>query len=206
MEASNDAAATKVFAVPELLENILLNLPISRLFTFQRVNSTFKGVIGGSVAIRRRMFLEPTQIYNREDMNQLLSDLTLRQATYPFVLRLREDSTAVAGPLIDAELSCSWMDNNRTCDGEKIFRSQKASQLIPSWRSIKILQDESGFAIVISCEGDYWMCGDLPRYRLNTLGRVVDKANQPAFELWSGPWSIACSENFHLGPTRMRGT
>lgn len=78
MEDSDDSAAAKVFAVPELLESILLNLPLSRLFTLQRVNSTFKGVIGGSIAIRRRMFLEPSQLNDVDEANQLLSDKLLR--------------------------------------------------------------------------------------------------------------------------------
>ncbi|KAF2167702.1 hypothetical protein M409DRAFT_21855 [Zasmidium cellare ATCC 36951] len=48
----------KVFALPELVENILKFLPIDDLFIFQRVNSTFHDTIKDFKAIRQAMHLE----------------------------------------------------------------------------------------------------------------------------------------------------
>lgn len=59
------SASAQVFSLPELLEHILLSLPVRdnglpcfQYFVVQRVSRGFKKVIEGSRAIRQRMFLE----------------------------------------------------------------------------------------------------------------------------------------------------
>ena len=51
------AEAEKVFAIPELLENILVGFDARRLFCLQRVNSTFKKTIRSSPALMGKMQL-----------------------------------------------------------------------------------------------------------------------------------------------------
>lgn len=51
-------AASQVFAIPEILENILLRLPMLDLLLAQRVDKTFRGVINSSIHIRRALFFE----------------------------------------------------------------------------------------------------------------------------------------------------
>jgi hypothetical protein len=53
-------AVDKVLAIPELLEEILLNLPLRRLLLSQRVDKNFKDVIHGSFRIRKALWLEPS--------------------------------------------------------------------------------------------------------------------------------------------------
>jgi hypothetical protein len=66
------SAATTVFDLPELLENLLLcvstsaddgvmshRVPAKDLFVFQRVNSCFQATITRNKTMRQRMFLEP---------------------------------------------------------------------------------------------------------------------------------------------------
>ncbi|KAK4621867.1 hypothetical protein CLAFUW4_06634 [Fulvia fulva] len=95
------SAASKVFNIPELLENILIYLPkpykdyttrekhtsyymgkvphpLFQLFVLKRLNSTFKATIEGSRTCRRLMHLEPvsdTVKDRRVMMNWLLRDL-----------------------------------------------------------------------------------------------------------------------------------
>jgi hypothetical protein len=72
--------ASEVFAVPELLENILLHLPMLDLLTVaQRVNKTFLDTITSSVHLRRALFFETrpqTQVekdgYAAPNLNPLL--------------------------------------------------------------------------------------------------------------------------------------
>ncbi|KAK4949412.1 hypothetical protein LTR10_012030 [Elasticomyces elasticus] len=52
-------AAHQVFHITELLEIILLDLPMQDLLHAQRVCSTWKGVIDGSQAIQRALFFIP---------------------------------------------------------------------------------------------------------------------------------------------------
>ena len=49
--------ALKVFAIPELLEEILLYLPLRPLFAIQRVNKSFRDTIAASDRLKRKMFL-----------------------------------------------------------------------------------------------------------------------------------------------------
>lgn len=51
--------ATKVFAVPELLESILLELPAKDLLLAQRVDTTFRDAIDHSIKIQRALFFKP---------------------------------------------------------------------------------------------------------------------------------------------------
>lgn len=49
-------ASTRVFAIPELLENILLHLPERDLLLAQRVNRSFRDVTTASVHLQRKLF------------------------------------------------------------------------------------------------------------------------------------------------------
>lgn len=55
------SAVTKVFESYELLEDILLRLPIQDLTQAQRVNKYFKSLITNSKPIRRALFFEPSK-------------------------------------------------------------------------------------------------------------------------------------------------
>lgn len=54
------SAATKVASIPELLEHILLYLPLRTLLLVQTVSKSFHLFIQGSIKIKRALFLEPT--------------------------------------------------------------------------------------------------------------------------------------------------
>lgn len=53
------SATAQVLSTPELLEAILLHLPMQDLLLSQRVNKKFKGVIDGSIHLQRALFFEP---------------------------------------------------------------------------------------------------------------------------------------------------
>ena len=88
---SGTSAAAKVFAVPELLEDILLEVgksDMKPLFVLQRVSTTFRDTIDSSPKLRRVMFMEGT---NKErDTEPILNPLcfdesinrVLRPATF----------------------------------------------------------------------------------------------------------------------------
>ena len=50
------ATASRVFAIPELLENILLHLPECDLLLAQRVNKSFRDVNTASLHLQRKLF------------------------------------------------------------------------------------------------------------------------------------------------------
>lgn len=55
--ATTTPATNRVLQTYELLEAILLKLPLKNLFVVQRVNTTWKELIGRSEGIRKKMFL-----------------------------------------------------------------------------------------------------------------------------------------------------
>jgi len=58
--------AAEVFAVPELLETIFLQLPPKDLLLAQGVNTTFRDVIKNSIQIQRSLFYASLPVTNGE--------------------------------------------------------------------------------------------------------------------------------------------
>ncbi|KAK4617196.1 uncharacterized protein CLAFUR5_20289 [Fulvia fulva] len=78
-------AAARVFALPELLDMILLEVSdCLQIFVLRRTNSTFNDTVSGCKSLRRRIFLEhsPGRTYN--DVNEFLGQAPLKHATAPF--------------------------------------------------------------------------------------------------------------------------
>ena len=65
-------ASEKVFAIPEILELILIHLDTYELYSLQRTNGSFRQVISGSHVIRRKMLLMPTEDALPVTVNPLL--------------------------------------------------------------------------------------------------------------------------------------
>ncbi|CZT25743.1 uncharacterized protein RCC_11412 [Ramularia collo-cygni] len=62
--------ASQIFTLPEILENILLGLPVLDLLLAQRVDKTFHGVINSSIHIKRALFFETrVQAQREKDAN-----------------------------------------------------------------------------------------------------------------------------------------
>ena len=66
-----DMAAARVFDTPELLERILLHLPLRDLLLAQRVRGSWRSLIDSSKKAQKALFLEPYSSLVVEDCNQL---------------------------------------------------------------------------------------------------------------------------------------
>lgn len=64
--ARNHSAVDRFCSTPELLENMLLKLPMQDLLLAQRVCSRFQATIAGSIKIRRALFFEPEPVTEHE--------------------------------------------------------------------------------------------------------------------------------------------
>lgn len=93
---STRSAAQKAFAVPELLEQILLHLEPIALFAVQGVSTSFKDIIASSPAIQQHMSLA---VENRKMDFSAIEDILLHpqitKVIYPLVLRNIRDTTPV---------------------------------------------------------------------------------------------------------------
>lgn len=64
------SASAKVFGTPELLENILIQLPMRDLLLSQRVNVTFKSAIDGSIHLQRALWSVPLSPMDLKSVNE----------------------------------------------------------------------------------------------------------------------------------------
>lgn len=84
--------AAKVFAIPELLERILIELPIRDLLLSQRVGRHFKATIEGSTKLLQALFLLPApqqceaeaHVGPRVKLNPLIAQVTAALNPYPW--------------------------------------------------------------------------------------------------------------------------
>lgn len=69
------AATLKALSTYELLERVLLHLPLRHSLLSQKVNKAFYDVVNRSPQIQRALFLAPTSddsvVYYEEDLNRL---------------------------------------------------------------------------------------------------------------------------------------
>ncbi|KAK4494044.1 hypothetical protein PRZ48_015231 [Zasmidium cellare] len=71
-ETPPSTAAQRVLNLPELLESVIMSLPIEDMFAFQRINSTFRDTIKDCKAIRQAMHLE---LPEGDDAPETITDL-----------------------------------------------------------------------------------------------------------------------------------
>ncbi|KAF7192247.1 hypothetical protein HII31_06279 [Pseudocercospora fuligena] len=86
------SAAARVFAVAELLEDILTYLRPAEIYGVQRVNSTFNSTIAGSKQIRSLMHCGRSY----DTMKPLLNSHTLGEAISPFNIWLQPEYERLA--------------------------------------------------------------------------------------------------------------
>lgn len=83
------SAAQRVFGTVELLEHILLNVPLTNLFVLQRTNTTFKDTIDGSRRVKQRMFLETAPVNgSKAQWNPILESFFFKPKTSPFLVQV----------------------------------------------------------------------------------------------------------------------
>lgn len=96
-----DPPSLRALAIPELLEQVLLNLPVKDILLAQRVNRGFKATIDGSKKLQQALFFSPEPASVSPTLNPLLSSkcslrkiaLDLRNSGFPFNIVQYEAST-----------------------------------------------------------------------------------------------------------------
>ena len=178
--------ASKVFAIPELLENILIYTDTLQLFVLQSVNSTFQDTMRGSKEIRRRMCLEPKPEWRSiTRLDDLLDDIRAKGVMEPLeVVRL-------SGQRFHIKVQCG---HGTKYDCEKKPPTSLISALSTgSWRQIKIYDPTAGemkqrwgeerpvwvpsrVTLRLSCDCRRNKSGRRRPHPIETLGELVDAA------------------------------
>ncbi|KAK4620194.1 hypothetical protein CLAFUW4_10961 [Fulvia fulva] len=156
-------AAPQVFAIPELLENILLHVDAVNLYLLEHTIKAFKGVMAGSRALRKRMFKEGAA--DLDDFSDFLEHPVMRRATYPF--------SCVAVRKWDGRYffhtSTNWL-----IDNEPGLSVHKMPCTRPAWWR-KIRPNMNSYCVVFDYNGHFLWNTRVLGYGF-TLGRFVDSA------------------------------
>ncbi|KAK5681768.1 hypothetical protein LTS10_006301 [Elasticomyces elasticus] len=142
-------AAQQVLDLPELLESILLGLPMRDLLLAQRVSKTFQQVIVSSPHIQRALFFAPGKA---ADVNLLLT-----QDMHNHL------GNCVANPLLFRHTSpCRWTrDLILRLDAEQLYDSVEVQ---PSFMRMLLMQPPLPTEIV------YWAVGEDYDYQVKSHG------------------------------------
>ncbi|KAK4620103.1 hypothetical protein CLAFUW4_11109 [Fulvia fulva] len=174
------AASAAVFAIPELVENILEHLPALTLFKLRQINSTFDDTIKQR-RFRAAMLLEPSDRLSLFRLVRLLQSSNLQRALRPF--KILSVHTILNGQELQMNVGTSKILSPKNIDRTL---AQIESQVVPcsqrdaSWRKIRLDRGLKNLSV------DFWRPGPcaLPlsvnqHYtppEVNTIGAVVDEA------------------------------
>ncbi|KAK4611646.1 hypothetical protein CLAFUW4_12938 [Fulvia fulva] len=145
------AAAAQVFAIPELFEAILLQLPLPDLLLSQSVNITFRDTIKGSVRLQRALFFRTTQpasssaiqAPHKGSINHLLLQLSTSKNGHDLLhpqSKLNLGRWSEFQPLHDA----IWFGDELL----ELATSHTASSITPSWLDMHLRQASMPLTIV----------------------------------------------------------
>lgn len=117
-------SATKTFAIPELLELILLHLDMKMLLLAQRVDTQWRGAIASSKKLQKKLFLLPVESFEEALLLNMIEDHTL--------VNVWRDGPpmeiVLPNPLLhDYNLE----DNALTVEGQGCLVSERADFLLP---------------------------------------------------------------------------
>lgn len=150
------SAAEKAFAIPELLENILLNLPWRHLFALQRLCKDVLGTISASLKLQKKMHLayKTDSEETAEGYRSVLEEIVLNDLyIVPFLLFV---NCKMEGPTMSFRLELeSPVDPN--IQGEPVgIRVSTAGSMdtksISSWRKLKLSHVQRPEAINVALE------------------------------------------------------
>lgn len=139
-------AASKVFLVPELLEDILLNLPFNDIFICMRVNTTFKKTIDGSSKLRLKALVAQTTELTSEPNYEVLPTVSKLPILNPLIhpvledlgFSLRSSCFVDHGPLLDPEeqpQKVVWL-----CYRASVESLQESSRRVVKWKPESVVE------------------------------------------------------------------
>ena len=147
--ATPTSTSHQVFDIMELLENILLYLPIRTMLLAKRVSRQFRDTIDGSLQIRRALFFEPlsrptsAQLAIMADRSPGVDDLTdYGQQDWYEDLPKEIPNIAQVNPL----LGC-FMQYREVCYNSQLGPCTRSDfRLFPSWTNLRILRKSDASA------------------------------------------------------------
>ncbi|KAK4617394.1 uncharacterized protein CLAFUR5_04935 [Fulvia fulva] len=141
-QTSDSSLPSEVFAIPEILEMILLDsvTPALQLFALQRVDKPFQGTIAGSRKLQRKMCLEPSEDRKADTVWRHLGfqshkqgKRTLTRVKLPVILNVYKSSKVYA-------LDVGLPEKNMTAaNGFALLEEEKLEGL---WKNMRIGGEE----------------------------------------------------------------
>lgn len=156
-------AAQKVFDIPELLEQILLELDPLGLYGVQRVSTAFNDTIAGSQTIQQRMNPGLGVQGDSSSIIELLDNSKLAKVIYPFYAEdmSTDDIEGDAPVVLRLWVDRPWFDaqpRDRTTARWLPIESTICEEKVASWNGIKFTPKDVKFKIGLHCSWliEYW--------------------------------------------------
>lgn len=187
MPNKNDGtAAARTFAVPELLEKILVNLSLVEIYRVEMVSTTFKATIAGSKRLCQLKHPEPDFDY----FVSLLRCNHIRNATSPLIITRQRMVDWLNPNTPDSPLAVSLEKDFIYQDTwtPQIYASKRAAlenltskDNSASWRGIQVTKE--GQSVGISVEIERWP--DMIKLDGGvTLSEIVDACVKKVLDHW----------------------
>lgn len=231
-------ASVRVFAIPELLENILLQSGqdngkadrqwisfVKDLFVFQRVDTTFKNTINGSIKLRRAMLLEYDEDSAKERPSGLEFFFNRYTPWHPSVPCIAHtvERTSIRGTnvkvvyigmeaTLDRPIMCACLAGPEITEGdiqsESLVRFENYFQAHASWRRMKLFNMHRVVFLHMSLGGEsswppFGYSISIPAHtERQTLGGMHDAVNAAASR--SSAEHVVASAEFELAMRAFR--
>lgn len=161
-------AAQKVFDIPELLEQILLNLDPITLYVTQRVSTSFKDAVSSSTKIKQRMTPSGSpdcrilqEIFSSDKMAKVLSPLVVNafgsgdvvyatESTEPWLVFRLEPAEDLFESVPKQRPAKRWAPKEGTAYEDNLA----------SWNKIKVNKEGVPVQVHVQClpkQRDYWL-------------------------------------------------
>ncbi|CAK4011218.1 Hypothetical predicted protein [Lecanosticta acicola] len=158
--AEKVTAAERVLNTTELLEMVLMHLPIKNMFGVLRVNKKFKATVDGSKGLQVAMFLRRDDSIGEERVNPLLDDIAYRSSDEFGHCVLYTGMTPKCRPFYDKEPRCRELqfkgfDKQRPMStlGKGIMLCKGEDGIVESWEKMYVIQGVERFWPFYQCPG-----------------------------------------------------
>lgn len=160
--ARDHPAAEAFFSTPELLETMLLELPMQDLLLAQRVCLRFKGTIDGSIKIRRALFFEPEPVAKEggavaSRVNPLLTEES-QLHRHRFIITEPTPMCRFGGPKLPISMMVKITDESVGVERKHIDCFLEGATYFSngSWRKMLVAQSVKVFLLVSLCGPLVW--------------------------------------------------
>ncbi|CAK4011256.1 Hypothetical predicted protein [Lecanosticta acicola] len=146
-DEEEESAARRVLFTTELLEKILLQLPVKSMFGVQRTCGKFRDTTRGSKHLQYAMFLVPDTEYDPEQVNPIMRQLAYRGQRGKKTVYICFTGESSASRIPTFEFSLVSEADYEQYHSEKSVVSHGVGEVTESWRRMYVVHSTNCFFV-----------------------------------------------------------